>query len=316
MLITIISTLIVSICSACIISQQKEKIENTISIYKYTHKGEYDYRVYITDNDLFDSNVLLPGQKTYFKRIIDHIDGTYTYEFTSNNSSQIEGTYTISAEIKNNLWTKKITIIPSTPFDKTTFTAHFPIDIAYFDNVIQQINSDIGITARDTTLVITCDVSVNVHTVQNKDERFSSSLVVNLDNNIIEIADNLTMVKPCSIDKTITIYISSPYTHWIALSIILFAFFIGFFMLTTNEQQSENNQVIKKIHKKYGEWIVKVDKLPQITSTKIAVIKQFDDLVKVSEETSKPILYYEVEDSHKFYVFDEIFCYKYELKKK
>ena len=50
--------------------------------------------------------------------------------------------------------------------------------------------------------------------------------------------------------------------------------------------------------------------------TEVLRVKTIDDLVKISEELGKPIIFYESEDktTYSYYVIDEDIFYKFELK--
>lgn len=68
--------IIISGYSAFSAIQESNTIEQMIPIYSYIHTGKYDYQVYLKPNSLYNTTILYPGQKTYFKknnRIHQHV---------------------------------------------------------------------------------------------------------------------------------------------------------------------------------------------------------------------------------------------------
>ena len=76
--------------------------------------------------------------------------------------------------------------------------------------------------------------------------------------------------------------------------------------------------MIKKITKKYGEWIVEVEKPPKrALRAEVISIKTLGDLIKISEELGKPVLHYVSsgkKTKHAFYVIDESLRYEHFLE--
>ena len=73
---------------------------------------------------------------------------------------------------------------------------------------------------------------------------------------------------------------------------------------------------MKKINKKYNEWIVEVDTPPKRPlGAEIITMKSLEDLMKISEELGKPVIYHvsNSEGTHSYYVLDEAVPYKYVL---
>ena len=72
---------------------------------------------------------------------------------------------------------------------------------------------------------------------------------------------------------------------------------------------------IKKIQKKYRDWIVEVEEAPKRSvSVDLVSTKSLEDLVKLSEELGKPIIHYvSNEKTHTFYVLDEAIHYQHKL---
>ena len=108
---------------------------------------------------------------------------------------------------------------------------------------------------------------------------------------------------------------------WFITSIIFIVLVVAFIIFTKSESTILTNveKQEKKIKKKYGECIVEVEKPPKRPlGADLVSTKTLDDLIKVSEELGKPVIYYfsrlELDNKHAFYVLDETMQYEYSLK--
>lgn len=310
--------------------QQPTTSQKTVPIASYIHTGKYDYNVYLKDSILFGNNITLtPGEGTYFKKLIDRIEGSFTYQFNVNYSATIEGSYKLTAQIKTNIWSKSFTLKPTTPFESSTnsaqFTFNFPIDYEYFEEYITKINEETGVAASESALEIICTVLTTAETTIGETirEAYTPSIIVTLGGTIVNIEGELATTQTGSIDTTEEIVLNEVFeqrTNMTILAIIFTAIFLLFTLLTKSkvEIQTQIEKQLKKIKKKYGEWIVETDSLPKIKKSESIIVKSFDDLVKISEEIGKPVIHYKAEtknprDIHSFYVFDEDVNYKYIL---
>lgn len=316
--------IIVSAYSAYAAYQQPTTTEETQTAVGYTHTGMYNYNVYLTNNSLFDTNVLSPGQGTYFKKLVDHINASYTYTFRTSISSTIDGKYELTAEVQTSTWTKAFVLISKTSFNSSTskaqFTINFPINTTIFEDYVTQINNETGVSASDAVLVITCKVLLSADTKYGDiNEVFSPPIQVSLGGNIINIDGSLTNTQTGTLETTAEIdhpEVMTQRNNWTIASILFVIIFIAFARVTIfTEPESETAIQLKKIKKKYGEWIVETDKLTPPKDAKIISVNSLDDLVKLSEELGKPVIHSTptLDEEHTFYVFDEAMIYQHVL---
>jgi hypothetical protein len=104
---------------------------------------------------------------------------------------------------------------------------------------------------------------------------------------------------------------------WSASSIAFIAIIIGFALITGNvtEKLDKTEKLVNKIKKKYGEWMVEVNKPPKRTlGSENIEVKSLEDLIKISEELGKPVIYYNDGTKHNFYILDESVQYQYILE--
>ncbi len=306
--------------------QQPTTIEEPEVSIAYVHSGTYDHEVYLKNNSLYGNNTVF-GQEvgTYFKKIIDHIDASYEYRFRIYQTATIQGTYVLTAQVQTNIWSKNFTIIPETEFSSNTnqarFTIDFPINTTKYEEYISQVTDEIGVSAQNPMLIIKCSVDLSADTTNGAiSESFSAPLQVSLKEDIVNIVGNLVTSESVTTETMIEVEqpeVIIQRTNWAIETIILVAAIVIFAGVTTTkvEPQTTTDKMLKKIKKKYGEWIVETDKLTPPKDAKIISVNSLDDLVKLSEELGKPVIHSTptLDGEHTFYVFDEAMIYQHVL---
>ncbi|MGF3555266.1 MAG: DUF5305 family protein [Thermoplasmatota archaeon] len=325
--ITII--LLFSIITTYAAYNKPEKTTRTYETLSYNHNGNFDYRVYLKNNTVYEGREYLnPGEGKYFRKIVDYINASFTYIFYISKISNISGSYSLNGEIQTNQWTKKYTLIPETIItSKATtlnFTEDFQIDYQYYENVVNQINQEIGITTTNPILCLKFDIILNVN-VEGKTikQYFTPSINLTLGSSIIDISENLSKTQTGGITKTEEIIhqdVIDERNKWGIYSLIFTVIVIVVFLGTRNKKKELDKiqKQVKKILKKHGEWIVEVDNpIKKSFDSDIVNCKTIEDLMKISEEIGKPVIYNVPEkDVHIFSIVDNKIHYQYVLSEK
>lgn len=290
--------------------------EKIITLCNYYQQGRFYYIVHLKNNTVYDNKTtLLPNEATIFKKITDYINASFNYNFNTDCNYTINGSYTLEAEIETDIWEKEYILIPKTTFNTNNFDIQFPINITHYENIIKNITNEIGITAQNPLLNITCIITITAQTDHGFIyEYFTPKLTIPLQKNIIEIKGNLTQSKQGAIQTIIKTTAPKKTNNTINISVTTAIFFllplIPFTVFTENDytKPTKTEKQIQKIKKKYGEWIVEINNPLNIpTDANTVSMNTIDDLVKTSEELGKPILYHasEIEKKHVFYVLDD-----------
>ena len=324
--------LIISAFSTYAAYQEPTTTEEPYTTLTYRHSSRFNYIVYLTNNTVYNKTTLYPGEGIIFKQIVDNLNTSFTYNFQFtylqiDKSTDISGSYNIQAEIQTDIWTKTYTLVPITSFNSSGKTANFkvdfPIDFPFYDDIVTTINSETGINAPNPLLIIKCNVAVTAKTGNEVIfDSFAPSITVSLNQKTIEISEILSLSQSGSRTGTETVFhqeVVDQRNNWTLFSIIFLIVFLTLLLITTNkiETVSKTEKMLKKINKKYGEWLVKTDKKPETSSSKIITLGTLEDLSKVGEELGKPLIHYnpvlDNDEEHIFYVLDEKTIYKYVL---
>ncbi len=326
-IITIALTLIIVLSALSAVATYKEPITQTQkeTTLSYSHLGKFDYIAYLKNNTVYNKTQLNPGEGKIFRKLTESLNGSFTYTFNCNQNTQINGQYRLSAQLQTDIWTKTYTLIPTTTIpnnNQATFTTTFPINYTHYEDIVTNINNETGVTAQDRTLNYIFDIYISAQTANETiTDTFQPQISIPLGNDIINIDSELSQSeneqrqqttktqKPGSIDQSITLAAIS------TLFLIILILF-NLFTESTLSNRELTLKEIKKIKKKYGEWIVETQQIPTTKNTETIQVNNLDDLVKLSEELGKPIIYtHTQDDTHIFYVLEDTIHYQYTLSK-
>lgn len=306
--------------------------EQTSVMIRYGQTDTFDYLVYLKSNTVYNKTVLRPGEGSYFKQIVDHINASFNYVFNIDKDATISGSCSVQAKIQTDQWTKTYTLVPSKAFSAngrtTSVKQSFPINYSFFENILAQINSETGVTASGASLIITSNAFVSAKTSEKTSEKtitdsFQFPITISLNDKIIKISDTLSQYTPGEITRKVDVFdqgVVNERNNWTIYASVFAVIFVAFGLITTNSTKklSEIEKTVRKIKKKYGEIIVDVDKLPVILGRSDIQVATLDDLIKISEELGKPVIHSKSlsagQEEHTFHVLDKDIHYEYTLK--
>ena len=277
------------------------EVKKNVSVFEYEHSGSFEYIAYLKNNSLFNVKTLGTGSKI-FKEITERLEISYNYEFKP--ESEVKGEYNIIARIKTDLWSKDYVLIPKRSFNSSSFKVGFPLDIKRFEEEYEKISKEIGVEAKNPTLLIICNVYVNAKTEYPVSDKFTHSLSMPLKKKVFDVK-GLTLTRKGSIEKEVVVKRESiVWKRYLSTftSIVLFLSLTLFYISTEGIEKKDPTKILEK----YKDWIVEAESIP---FEKAISVKNPEDIIKVAEELGKPI----VKIGSKFYVLDGDLAYVYEI---
>ena len=156
-------------------------------LWKWDHKGQWDYKVLIKPNLLYDDVREMGPNLTYFQALTEGIEARFTYVFNSDQPARIEGTYDVTVDITetNDLWTKSFPVVLETQFlveagENYSVELDIAVDREFYEERLAEINQETGFTAT-ALITYTAHVNVTASTVHgNVSELVAPTLVVPL----------------------------------------------------------------------------------------------------------------------------------------
>jgi len=310
---------------------------------KYEGKGRFDYEVYLKPNKLYETDVLRseaspvveppveppvspqtlgPGL-LYFPRIISNIKASFSYQFLcdrpiSEQSQEVEVTAIIENPEK---WSRSLVVVPET--NKVgSFTISFPINIQYFETVIDAIEQETGVRESSYNIMIKADV----HTVARTDlgtisEVYTQTLGVNLGGNTLTFGKELSSSKSGSIGGAATPGASEESgsrAPWV-IGLVIALLALGYFGWSQTQLRlapvSAGEAEAARARKKYRQMMVDVEELPGVKPTETVIpLNSLDDLVRIADDLVKPVLHQAEERRHTYCIIDSGVRYLYVIE--
>lgn len=305
-----------------------KKAEENI-VMTYTSNGSFDYKVYMQKNDFIKEEYLKPGE-AYILNLIDHINVSDSYKFTSTSKTKVTGNTKVVAKLKgyyretgnkngNSEILKKDVLISERKidFNDTNYSNSGSFDI-YLDDYINTLNEfqrQVKITV-DGYLEITSETTFDGKIGGAKyNDAYTATMKIPLSSSVIRI--DATTNNP----KNKTIYEgelikTNKTVLWFVIGANVVTFLIiclllrKLFMFTN---KSEYEKELEKLLKNYDDIIVNTTTVLDVDRYKLIEINEFKEILNLSRELLLPIMNYEFIKGKEtwFYVVKDDILYRY-----
>ncbi|MBZ9689200.1 DUF5305 domain-containing protein [Clostridium estertheticum] len=309
--------------------------EEKVSLYSYKNTGNINYEVLLLPNEIYAKNSLGEGN-TYITDYIDYINASFKYEFSGERPADIKGDYEIIAVIegmmgsekeKKTVWKKEKILQAKTEFnvnDKIfSVQKDVPIKIKEYNDIVQKIIKTSSVNF-NTKLTILLNVNLEAKTDKGViKENLSPSMEIPLNTKFFEIKGNLATQKQAAIEeiKKTPVPINQKMVAITCTAIGICVSALVFMFLFTSGLIVNNpfNKKIKQIFKQHGSRMVAIESDVVFSCESIMKVVTMEDLVRISDDICKPILYRNSEDLkeiNKFYVIDDSKIYIFKLEER
>ncbi len=312
----------------------------------FTLKGRFDYEAYMKYSRLYEGEVLRseplpvaepeerpevipqpvevttigPGEVLY-PMTIQSIDARFAYDLSSEQrvreaTHDIEVTATLSS---GDRWKKQLELAPSGPSD--TGRVSFPIDIHYFDRVVEAIGEQTGVRIGSYDISIEARVHTRARIEAGAiDEVYTQTLTGRRDGALLTFEDELTGTKTGAIGGG-TVVMGTGREQWRppsiagALTGAAVLAFVGVARFRGAARRGKVDRAVAKAKKTYREILVEVEQLPAVERDELSIpVRTLEDLARVAEQAGKPMLYHATPDEHLFFVMDGLVRYVHVLR--
>lgn len=300
-------------------------------IYSYTNKFNYSYNVNLINNPYIEKDM---NESVYVTDLIKSIDLNLNYKYTANEKSEIKyeykvkgyivGTYTKDGDVQK-IWEKEYKLIDENEKVENTNIINIKetikVDLKEKNNLVKQFEQEMSMNI-DAKYVIKLEVSIltNVDGQEIKN-KYTSTINFDLAEKTTKVTGDNNKEEQKYISEQITekvYYKTSPIILSIVLDIISIAIlrYVCCRTRPMNKIKNEYRQELNRILRLCQDKIVQVSTQIDIRNEKIIDVKDFGEIIKVSEELFKPILYWSAKDKEEawFYVVSNNVTYRYILK--
>lgn len=304
-------------------------------IYSYTNRLSFDYQVNLLPNKYIEEHTLGMNETAYVTDLIDNIDLNLNYNYNSDSKSTIKYTYNIKGILngvytrdgeEQKVWTKQYTL--KEPTENTVTDKNFDIkenlilDLKDQNKLVRDFEQEIGITV-DATYNVILEVQTNTEVDgEQVKNRYTSSLAIDIGKKTTTINGENNKDDTQYVSKEIEQQTEANSTSkvvsgiFFAISIALL-YYIKTNTVVINKTRNEFRLELNRILRLCQDKIVQVSSNLDVDTTNVIDVKDFGEIVKVSEELFKPILYWisPRDDEAWFTVMSNGLTYRYILKK-
>lgn len=283
----------------------KEHAEENRSLYAYNIKSDINYDVFLKPNILYDEASLGEG-KIYIYNLIDYIDLTFIYNFSGEDKAEINGDYEIIARVEGytngeenhvTIWSKDFILLEKNKFYKNGKTNsiknNLQLNIEKYNDFVNQINEVTKINC-STQLKVFMNVNMTANTDNGLvEETASPFIIIPLNHKYFSISGELSEEKEGNIEEIVEVEIPNNIKLVIVYSLIITLLIIVLLIIkfTNVAVPSSLELELDKIFKKHGDRLVALNAVITTSGRNVNRVKSIDDLVRISDEISKPIMY-------------------------
>ncbi len=305
-------------------------------LYSYDYNTNFDYKVYLKENNFFNTEYL-GMNKQYIASLIDRIEVTANYDFTSTKDLDYTYSYSITATPKGlyegsdgksvEVWSRAYPLFNSETISGTgkKFSISQPITLDYnsYNDLMTNFREQFGLSV-DARVDLTLNVNINAGLAGSDTKDLSKSEKINLK---IPLLQQTIQINPDYVNTGHeTVYENQNATEsninipYILFGIVLMVFaVVGFVILLRKllviTKKSEYLINYNKILKDYGDIIAETRNVPDLSNYEVIRVKDFNELVDIEEELHSPIICCEIKPDSEcwFIIINSGVAYKYAL---
>ncbi len=333
----ILGALILVISIFVIIANLSHKIEISIKekIYSYSSNLNYDYKVNLKPNEYINDKTLGMDYPAYVTDLIDNISLNLDYNYNSDKQTNIAYEYDILGKMQvvytrdgeeqkiiENDEVIKDNKTGSSETNKIDIKENLLLDLKQENSMLKKFEQEMGMSISAKYKVI---LNVRIKTnVENENVDFEDKKIIEIDlgakTTKIESPDNKSLSNSISKDEKTTIDNNNKVAIVIAAIFALVGIRMLIYVIQTRDAnyiRNESKEEVNYILKTCNEKIVEIDNMPQEADISVVNVKEFDELIKLSEELFKPILYWENKEKEEYYfmVISNQIRYEYVIKR-
>ena len=318
---TIIATIMLVASSINLFSilSRENIINNKKEIYSYTNKFDYKYEVNLVENKFIEEDTLDMNKVAYVTQLIDTIDFDINYNYKGDKVSNIKYNYSVIGQLEatynreneeQKIWEKEYILKEETSNEsdngKINIKDKIELDLKDQNNLVKDFEQRMGMTL-DAKYIINVKVnSITEIEGENITNNYISTIIIDLAKKTTKIEGENNKEETEFITKdNIETRKVSPLKVIIDIACIILSLLVLNNLSKTkniNTIRNEYRQELNKILRICQEKIVKVRNKPTIKQENIVEVKDFGEIIKLSEELFRPILYWESKEEEAWFI--------------
>lgn len=321
---------LISLYSNMFVEETESKEE---TIYKYSDQYKQQYKVNLKPNEYME-NESLSENEVYVTDLIDKLKLNLNYTYEGETPDKINCTYKVTGKLKSTyslngkeeeIWNKEYIILEEKEQNTTEkvldINEDVDVDLQIYNKLVKDFIDKMEM-ALTTTLYIQFEANVTAYTNGEMIlDQYKNHLEVSIGEKVTKITGKEEDFKQKTEKRTVeTIIEKEPIVAVISTIVLIISVYI---MLKVQRETKTSNKItnmfkveLNQILGACGDRIVKIDSPIKTIGRTIIELKDINELVKLSEELYKPILYYQVSNKNEawFCLSVENETYRYILK--
>lgn len=334
--ILILVIVLVFFISQCILLLEKDETSyKKKEVYNYTNKFAYDYTVNLVKNRYIDEPSLGMEQQVYITDLIDNLSLNLNYSYIASTDSNINYKYNITGKLiavytrdgdEQKILEKNYNLLEEQ--NKTSngkeidIAENLELNLQEQNKLIKDFEQNMNMSVDATyTVILNIETDTKVEG-ENVNNKISPKIVIDIGKKTTKISGENNQEDTKYISTKIAENETSNTSYFVIYGIIIAIALIALrYLLRKTEStviiRNEYRQEINRIIRLCQDKIVQVKSQPDIDKDKLIEVKDFGELVKLSEELFKPILFWEDRDKSEswFIVMSNNTIYRHIIKK-
>ena len=294
---------------------------NDERVISYRENGGLDYRVYLKQNNFYESEYL-GRDMSYVASLIKNIDIDFNYQFMISENVDLNYGYSVVADLRitdqseeNVFYEKEFVLLDEQKENKKnnnqySLSKKISIDYDYYNNIANEFQSSYGVDGASNLYVylkINKDIKDGTESsVLNNSSNMSvkiplsqRAININIDDNGINSSNNIIKEKTVSYDANISL----------VFAIILFVGSVASLLKLLEllsllfTKKSKYDKYVEKILRQYDRLIVETPTCPDLEGKNIIKINKIEELLDARDNLKLPIMYHNLVNHQKCYLF-------------
>lgn len=310
---------------------KKETTEETQVASSFSNTPGITYKVYLKENVLFNDLIQLEDSG-YFSNLTDHIEVSFDNKYQGVNGTEYKGNYALMGEITgwepgtetpSPAWMKQFVISSKKNFQTTdgelNFSQSANIDFSHFNAFAVQVAEQTGYNT-SCTMKVTMVVNYTITTAEEEvTGTLQPSLTIPLGAKYFKITKAGNEEIKNDITKTVEVQVQVDYVKIILfLTIALLCLMLLILLISSVEPTLTDIQrkCVRKMLKSHGNRLVAVYDNIVSEALSICNVHSMNDMIKISDEIERPILYVfqnDFADIKEFFIIESEKAYVYQV---
>lgn len=283
--------------------------KNQNQYIKYSENSLIDYKVYLKDNDFFDTDYVT-SENQYIASLIEYINTNFKYKlYFKEEEIDFKYSYNIEAQInvkektqQKSLFNYKEILLEKKDLEsknnnQVLISEKLDIDYNKYNNKIKKFINMYSLDDINSTLTINMYIDVYGSCEEFEKDSNNQAVIslsiplttktvgIDISNNLINSEDNIMI---CKKEKsTIALLVLSIF--FMISGIILLIWSIKY-IEKTRSAESKYEKELKKILYNYHSYIQETNSTFNLKDYKLVEIKNFNDMIEIRDTENKPIL--------------------------